>query len=256
MIHPTAIIHESAEIDSSVAIGPYTVIGPKVKIGANTKIASHVVINGPTTIGENNSIYQFASVGEVPQDKKYDGEETELIIGNNNELREYCTINLGTKQGGGKTVIGNYNLLMAGIHVAHDCILGDNIVMVNNATIAGHVIIDNHAHIGAFIGIHQFCHVGSHSFITQGAMVTKDVPPFVTVAGTKAKTFGINSEGLKRKGYDEQTINNVKQAYRLIYRTKLSQQEALEEISQLPDEHGLLSYFVEFIEKSERGICR
>jgi UDP-N-acetylglucosamine acyltransferase len=259
LIHPTAIIDPSAELDPSVGVGAYSVIGAGVQIGANTCIEPHVVIKGPTRIGADNHIYQFASLGDNPQDKKYDGEEnTFLEIGDRNEIREYCTMNRGTAQGGGITKIGSDNWIMAYTHIAHDCIVGNHTIFANGASAAGHVRIDDHVILGGFTGIHQFCWLGAHSFMGAGSIIFKDVPPYVMVWGNRAEPYGINKEGLKRRGFDNDTIGTLHQAYKLIYKKNLTTAQAIEQLTQLQQEThcDALSPLVEFLQHSTRGIVR
>lgn len=255
MIHNTAIIHQGAEIDSDVEIGPYTVIGDKVKIAAGSKIGPHVVINGPTTIGKNNKIFQFASIGEEPQDKKYQGEDTLLEIGEGNIIREYCTFNRGTVQGGGITKIGDNNWIMAYVHIAHDCIVQNNTIFANNASLAGHVLVEDFVILGGFALVHQFCIVGAHSFLAKATAVTKDVAPFLMVSGEPPKPHGLNIEGLKRHGFAKDTIKNLREAYRLLYRSGLTVKEAKKQMQLLPSSKEL-ERFIEFLDRSERGLVR
>ncbi|MEI6124920.1 MAG: acyl-ACP--UDP-N-acetylglucosamine O-acyltransferase [Pseudomonadota bacterium] len=256
MIHETAVISKKAEIAENVDIGPYTVIGDEVKIGRGTKIASHVVINGPTTIGTNCNFFQFASIGEIPQDLKFKGERTELILGNNNTIREYVTLNRGTEGGGRITSLGDNNLIMAYCHIAHDCTIGNNIIMSNGATLAGHIIIEDHAIIGGLTGIHQFVRIGSYAMIGGLTAVPQDVPPYVISAGERAKLNGINIIGLKRNGFSPDVISELKAAYRIFFRSRLTIQKAIQTI----EEEGLKSeevqYMIHFILKSERGVLR
>lgn len=257
MIDERVIIHPTAKIAENVTIGPWTVIGPEVEIGEGTIIGPHVVINGPTKIGKNNKIYQFASVGEDPQDKKYQGERTWLEIGDNNIIREYCTLNRGTAVGGGLTKIGSHNLLMAYVHVAHDCIVGDHVIMANSAGLAGHVTLQDYAIMSAFTGVHQFCVIGSHSFIGRGALITKDVPPYMLVAGdAQPAAYGLNLEGLKRRDFSPERISMLKRAYKILYRQNLSLAESLENLKELAKECPEVQEMLEFVEKSERGIIR
>lgn len=256
MIHSTAIVDASASIDDDVEIGPYSIIGADVEIGSGTWVGPHVVINGPTRIGKNNKIFQFASLGEMPQDKKYDGEPTRLEIGDGNVIREYVTMNRGTVQDGGVTSIGNDNWIMAYVHIAHDCILGNNIIMANSTSLAGHVRIDDHVITGGFSLVYQFCSLGAYSFTGFGAHVNKDVPPYVTVAGQLAKPFGINSEGLRRHEFSSESISAVKKAYKLLYRSNMMLSDASEKISEMSQEHPELSVMIDFIAKSQRGIIR
>lgn len=256
MIHPQAIIEPGAIIGENVTIGPWTHIASNVVIGDNCEISSHVVINGPTRIGKNNRIFQFASIGEDCQDLKYAGEPTELIIGDNNTFRESCTIHRGTIQDNSLTQIGSNNLFMAYTHVAHDCIVGSNCIFANNASIAGHVQVGDHAIIGGMVGVHQFCHIGAHSFIAGNTLVLKDVPAYVMASGQPAKPFGLNSEGLKRRGFDKETILTIKRAYKVLYRKGLSIEDALSSIAEMPAQSPELQLFCDSIKTSNRGIIR
>jgi len=257
MIDSTAIIHPDAHLESDVCIGPYSIIGASVSIDSGTVIGSHVVINGPTTIGPNNKIFHFCSIGEDPQDKKYQGENNSILeIGAGNTIREYVSINRGTGDGGGKTVIGNDNWIMAYVHIAHDCVVGNNTVFANNATLAGHVIIDDFVILGGFTGVHQFCRVGSYSFSAISSVIVKDVPPYVLVSGNSAKPSGLNREGLKRHGFDSDTINILRKAYKVIYRDGLILKDALDELSKLSDESDKVDKMRSFIAASQRGIVR
>jgi UDP-N-acetylglucosamine acyltransferase len=255
-IHPTAIIDKRAELDSSVEVGPYTIIEAGVKIAANTRIGSHVVIKGPTTIGQNNHIFQYASLGEQPQDKKYKDEPTELIIGDNNTIREFCTFNRGTVQDKGVTKIGDGNWIMAYVHIAHDCTIGNNTIFANNSSLAGHVDIHDYAILGGFTLIHQFCKIGAHIITAVGSVVFKDIPPYVTAAGYDAKPHGINSEGLKRRGYSPEEIMEIKRAYKLLYRKGLSLEEAKAELLTMQASCDKIQLLTDFLEVSERGIIR
>ncbi|MCF8053714.1 MAG: acyl-ACP--UDP-N-acetylglucosamine O-acyltransferase [Deltaproteobacteria bacterium] len=255
-IHPTAIISPDAKIDPSASIGAYSVIGESVTIGGGTTIGSHVVVESHTDIGTNCRISQFASLGGLPQDLKYEGEETRVIIGNNNVIREFATINRATKADIGMTFIGNNNLIMAYCHIAHNCKLGNNIVVSNSAALAGHVHVDDYAIIGGLSGIHQFTKIGAYSFIGGASAVTRDVPPFVLVSGNTAKAYGLNVVGLQRRGFSEETIGILKSAYRLVYRSSLAVADAIREINrELPDIEEV-RVFVDFVRNSERGICR
>ena len=225
-IHPTAIIEAGAELADDVRVGPYSVIGPKVRIGAGSTIGPHVVITGRTTLGENNRIFQFASLGEIPQDKKFEDDDTELVIGDGNTVREFCTFNTGTVQGGGVTRIGDDNWIMAYVHVAHDCVIGNHTIFANNASLAGHVTVGDHAILGGFALIHQFCEIGEHAFISFASHVNQSVPPYVTVSGEKAKAKGVNTEGLRRRGFSKDQIQQVRRAYRVLYRSGLTLDEA------------------------------
>jgi UDP-N-acetylglucosamine acyltransferase len=255
-IHSTAIIDASAELDSSVEVGPYTVIGANVKIEAGTRIAGHVVINGSTIIGKNNQIFQFSSLGEAPQDKKYKGEPTLLEIGDNNTIREFCTFNRGTVQDKGTTKIGNDNWIMAYVHIAHDCQIANHTIFANNSSLAGHVDVDDYAILGGFTLIHQFCKIGSHVITAVGSVVFKDIPPYVTAAGYDAKPHGINAEGLKRRGFNSESILQIKRAYKALYRNGLTLEEAKVELAAMQiftPEIGLLT---DFLNVSTRGIVR
>lgn len=256
MIHPQAIIAPGAVIGENVTIGPWTYIASNVVIGDNCNISSHVVINGPTTLGKGNRIFQFASIGEDCQDLKYDGEPTELIIGDNNIFRESCTIHRGTAQDNSLTQIGSNNLFMAYTHVAHDCIVGDHCIMANNASIAGHVRVGSHVIIGGMAGVHQFCHIGQHSFVAANALVLKDVPAYVMASGQPAKPFGLNSEGLKRRGFAKETILSIKRAYKSVYRKGFSVDEALKSIAEQEGQSNELLAFSDSIKASTRGIIR
>lgn len=209
-IHPTAIIAPGAQIDASVEIGPYAVIGQHVSIGAGTRVGPHTVIEGHTSIGRQNQIFQFASLGAAPQDKKYAGEPTRLEIGDNNTIREFCTFNVGTVQDGGLTRLGNDNWVMAYVHIAHDCIVGDHCILANNATLAGHISIGDHVFLGGLTAVHQFCTIGAHAMTAGGSIVVQDIPPYVTAAGNHAHPAGINSEGLRRRGFDAEQIRDRK----------------------------------------------
>ena len=255
-IHPTAIVSPEANLEEGVEIGPYTIIGPDVNIRKNTVIGPHVVIDAHTDIGEGCRIFQFASIGAIPQDLKFKGENTRVIIGNYNTIREFATIHQATSADIGVTVIGDRNLLMAYTHVAHNCKLGNNIIMSNAVNLAGHIHVEDFAIIGGMTGIHQFTRIGAHSFIGGASAVSKDIPPFVLASGSYAKLYGLNMIGLKRRGFKEEAINALKKAYRIIFRSSLLLKEAIKktknEVEDLPE----IKQFVEFIEKSERGICR
>lgn len=255
-IHPTAIIDPSAQLDSSVEVGAYTVIGADVKIDAGTRILSHVSISGPTTIGKNNQIFQFSSLGEAPQDKKYKGEPTLLEIGDNNTIREFCTFNRGTVQDKGTTKIGNDNWIMAYVHIAHDCQIGNNTIFANNSSLAGHVDVYDYAILGGFTLIHQFCKIGSHVITAVGSVVFKDIPPYVTAAGYDAKPHGINSEGLKRRGFSADSILQIKRAYKTLYRNGLTLDEAKVELSAMQVQAPEIGLLTDFLNVSTRGIVR
>lgn len=255
-IHATAIVDPKAEIDSSVEIGAYTIVGAGVKVGANTRIGSHVVLKGPTTIGKNNQIFQYASLGEQPQDKKYKDEPTELVIGDNNTIREFCTFNRGTVQDKGVTTIGNDNWIMAYVHIAHDCTIGNNTIFANNSSLAGHVDIHDYAILGGFTLIHQFCKVGAHVITAVGSVVFKDIPPYVTAAGYDAKPHGINVEGLKRRGFTADELTQIKRAYKALYRNGLTLEEAKAELVTMQAKCDKIKLLSEFLNVSDRGIIR
>jgi UDP-N-acetylglucosamine acyltransferase len=257
MIHATAIIHPNAHLGSDVSVGPYSVIGENVSVESGTSIASHVVINGPTKIGANNKIFNFCSLGGDPQDKKFEDENDSILeIGSDNTIREYVSINRGTADGGGKTVIGDNNWIMAYVHIAHDCIIGNHTIFANNATLAGHVTIDDFAILGGFTGVHQFCRIGSYSFSAISSVIVKDVPPYVLVSGNTAKPSGLNREGLKRHGFDSDTINLLRKAYKVIYRDGLILKDALDVLTELSVDSDKVDLMRSFIADSERGIVR
>lgn len=255
-IHASAIVDSKANIADDVEIGPWSIIGPGVTIGPGSWIGPHVIINGRTTIGRNNRIYQFNSIGEAPQDKKYAGEDTELVIGDNNLIREFCTINRGTVQDGGVTRIGNDNWIMAYIHIAHDCQLGNNIIMANNASLAGHVVIGDFAILSGFAQIHQFCEIGAHAFVSFSSLVNRSVPPYVTVSPEKSHPRGINTEGLRRRGYTAEQIQNVRRAYKVLYRAGNTLEEAREQIAAMAEDAPELQIMVDFIDQADRSIIR
>jgi len=256
MIDARAVISPQAEIAAGVEVGPFSIIGPNVSIGAGTWIGPHAVINGPTRIGADNKIFQFASLGDAPQDKKYKGEPTPLEIGDRNVSRECVTVNRGTTHGDGVTRIGDDNLLMAYSHVAHDCRLGDQIVMANCATLGGHVEIGDWVTMGGLSAVHQYTKVGAHSFIAHNAMVTRDVPPYVLAVGRPAVPHSVNSVGLQRRGFTPEQILNIRRAYRLLYRSGLKLKTALEELEKAAATQAEIRPFVEFIKRSERSIVR
>jgi UDP-N-acetylglucosamine acyltransferase len=255
-IHETALVDPAADIADDAEIGPFSVIGPKVTIGAGSWIGSHAVVTGRTTIGKNTRIFHHTSIGEEPQDKKYDGEDTELIIGDNTTIRELCTLSRGTIQGSGKTIIGNNNWIMACVHIAHDCVLGDNIIMANNASLAGHVTVGDWAILSGYSLIHQFCTVGEHSFTSFASHVNRSIPPYVTVSGEKAKARGVNIEGLKRRGYTAEQIQQVRRAYKLLYRSGVSLEEAREQLDEMALEHNEIKPMVDFLDITEKSFIR
>ncbi|MBL8540756.1 MAG: acyl-ACP--UDP-N-acetylglucosamine O-acyltransferase [Betaproteobacteria bacterium] len=256
MIHPTAIIHSGAQLAPDVEVGPYAVIGDAVEIGAGTSIGAHAVIQGPTRIGRNNRIFHFVSLGEVPQDKKYRGEQTALEIGDGNTIREFCTFNRGTVQDAGVTRIGDDNWIMAYVHLAHDCQVGSHTVFANNSQLAGHVHVGDYVVLGGFTGVHQYVHIGAHAITGVGTVVLQDIPPFVTAAGNTAKPYGINSEGLKRRGFSGETIAQIKRAYKSLYRSGLSLQEARRDIASQLAQCADLKLLVDFLDQSSRAIIR
>ncbi|MBI5643302.1 MAG: acyl-ACP--UDP-N-acetylglucosamine O-acyltransferase [Deltaproteobacteria bacterium] len=255
-IDPTASVHPTAELDSGVEIGPYTVLGEGVSIGKDTRIGSHVVIDKWTTIGERCNIFQFVSIGAPPQDLGYKGEKTEVIIGNNNTIREFVTIHRATTKDQWKTVCGNNNLFMNYVHIAHDCNLGDNIIMANTATLGGHVTIDNNAIVGGLVAIHQHVRIGAYCIIGGASAVSKDIPPYVKAVGNRARLFGLNSVGLRRQGLSKQDLDEVKRSYQIIFRSSLRLTEAVEALGrELPDS-AHARRFIDFIKGSKRGIAR
>ena len=259
-IHPAAIVDPKATLDESVEVGAYSIIGPHVSIGSGTRIGPHVVIEGHTTIGRDNVLYQFSSIGAAPQDKKYDGEPTRLEIGDRNTIREFCTFNLGTVQDVGVTRIGNDNWIMAYVHIAHDSQLGSNIILANNVTLAGHVHLDDWVFLGGFTTVHQFCHIVAHAMTAFTSAVSQDVPPFVTVAGNRASPVGINAEGLKRRGFSSEQITAIRRAYKTIFRSGLSLDDAkaalANEEGKSPESALHIRSLREFLENSARGIAR
>ena len=261
LIHPTALIDSRAELDPSVTVGPYSVIGPQVRIGAGSRIASHVVIEGDTTIGRDNVIYQFCSLGAAPQDKKYRGEPTRLEIGERNTIREYCSLNLGTAQDAGVTRLGDDNWILAYVHIAHDCQVGSNTIFSNNATLAGHVHVGDWVIMSGFAAVHQFCKIGAHAFVGMNASLSQDVPPFILVAGTPIAARGLNVEGLKRRGFGADEIAALRRAYKLVYKSGLTLDEARTALAQQETElQGQaavhLASLRAFLDSASRGIVR
>ena len=255
-IHPTAIVEAGAKLAADVEIGPYAVIGAHVEIGAGTTVGAHTVISGHTTIGRDNRIFQFASLGATPQDKKYAGEPTRLEIGDRNTVREFCTFNLGTVQDAGVTRLGNDNWMMAYVHLAHDCQIGHHTIFANNSQLAGHVHVEDHAILGGFTAVHQFCRIGAHSITSIGTVVLQDIPPFVTASGNTAQPYGINSEGLKRRGFSPDDIMRIKRAYKTLYKAGLGLEDARREITGMVVECPQLQLLVDFLGASTRGIIR
>ena len=256
MIHSTAIIDPGAELAEDVAVGAYTVIGPDVVIGAGSEIGPHVVINGPTRMGRDNRIFQFASIGEAPQDKKYAGEPTRLEMGDRNTIREFVTINRGTAQDRGVTSIGDDNWIMAYVHIAHDCRIGDQTIFANNASLAGHVTVQDYVILGGFTLVHQFCSLGAHSLTAYGSGISLDVPPYVTVGGSPAKAHGLNMEGLRRRGFSADSRKALRRAYKTLYRENLSLQDALFRLKEQAGECVEVGVLVDFLERQTRGIVR
>ncbi len=256
LIHPSSIVDPSAIIANDCEVGPFCVIGAGVEIASGSKISANVVINGPTIIGENNTIYQFASIGEAPQDLKYSGEPTRLVVGDGNIIREYVTLHRGTVDGGGVTTVGNDCLFMAYTHVAHDCVVGDRVIMANAASIAGHVIVGDQAILGGFTCVHQFTHIGAHSLSGLGTVINRDVPPFVTVAGNHARALSINKIGLQRRGFNREVISALHRAFRMLIKSRGSRERNLEQLKAQIEQFPEVQQFVEFIITSERSVVR
>ena len=256
LIHSTAIIHPEAQLGEGVRVGAYSVIGPGVQIGSETEISAHVVIDGPTTIGTNCRFFPFSSIGQIPQDLKFHGERSELIIGDNNTFREFVTFHRGTAGGGKRTVVGNNGFFMAYTHVAHDCEIGSDVIMGNAATLAGHVMVGDHSSVGAFSGIHQFCRVGKYGFVGGYSVITKDVLPFSKTVGNRAHCYGMNPIGLRRKGFDEKKLGIIKKAFRLLLQSKLNTSQALDAIARDVPDIEEVRYLIEFIRSSNRGIIK
>jgi len=255
-VHPTAIVAADARLAPGVEIGPYSVVGADVSIGEATVIGAHVIIAARTAIGRNNRIFQFASIGEIPQDRKYDGAPTRTVIGDGNVIREFVTIHAGTAQDRGVTTVGNGNWLLAYSHVAHDCVVGNDTTFSNNAQLAGHVVIEDFAVLGGFVGVHQFCRVGAHAFVAAGSIVLQDVPPFVTAAGYPAKPHGTNSEGLRRRGFSADDLAVIKRAYKTLYRAGLPLEQARAKISEEALSAPVLKPLAAFLESPGRGLVR
>ncbi len=255
-IHTTALVDPRAELDLDVEVGPYSIIGPKVKIGKGTRINSHVVVEGNTTIGEGNHIFQFSTIGSVPQDLKYKGEESQLIIGSYNVIREFASLNPGTSGGGMLTRIGDRNLMMMYCHIAHDCIIGSHSVIANGATLGGHVIIEDYVIAGGLVGVHQFVRVGTGSILGAGSMVSKDITPYCNATGDRVRLRGLNLEGLRRRGFSRDRIDALKKAYRIIFQSGLRTKEALQKARTEIPQTREVGHMIRFIESSERGVCR
>ena len=255
-VHPTAIVDSRAELDSSVEVGPYCVLGAGVKIGKESKIHSHAVIQGRTTLGESNEVFPFATIGSIPQDLKYKGEPSELLIGNRNTIREYVSLNPGTAGGGMVTRVGDRNLLMMYCHIAHDCIIGNHNVIANGATLGGHVVIEDFVIVGGLVGIHQFVKIGTGAILGAGSMVSKDVPPYCNATGDRARLRGLNVEGLKRRGFQKSVIEAIHKAYRIAFQSRLKTDDALKKIRREMAAIPEVERFVSFIANSQRGVCR
>lgn len=256
MINEHAIIHPSAKLAEGVVVGPGSIIGADVEIGEGTWIGPHVVIQGPTVIGKNNKIFQFSSVGDEPQDITYQGEKTRLEIGDNNTIREFCMISRGTSKGGGLTRLGNNNFLMAYSHIGHDCLIRDNIIMVNYSALSGHVSVDDYAIVGAYAAVHQFCHVGAYAFIARATYVTKDVLPYVMIAGYSTSAWGINTVGLRRRGFSSASIDSLRRAYKIIFRKGFTTAQAIVELDAMQQDCPEVSLMIEAMKNSTRGIVR
>ena len=256
MIHPQSIIDPSANIADDVSIGPFTVIGADVEIASGTTIASHVVINGPTKIGKDNTIFQFASIGEKPQDLKYNNEPTQLVVGDRNTIREYVTLHRGTPDGHNVTTIGNDNLFMASCHVAHDCVIGNHVIMANATALAGHVAVEDHVILGGYTTVHQFTRIGAHAFSGFSTAIDRDVLPFFTVAGNRARAIGINKVGLKRKGFSQETIRALQETFKLLTKSTCSHKVALEKVQELAQRDENVRQVLRFLDSSERGWIR
>ena len=256
MRHPTALIHPGARLADDVEVGAYSIIGEHVEIGAGTTVGPHVVIGGHTRIGANNRIFQFSSLGEIPQDKKYADEPTRLEIGDNNTIREFCTLNLGTAQDAGVTRVGNNNWIMAYVHLAHDCQIGNHTIFANNAQLAGHVQVGDYVILGGFTAVHQFCQIGAHVITGISTVLLQDIPPYVMVSGSPSAPYGINSEGLKRRGFSGDAVMAIKRAYKTLYKSGLSLDEARNVILEQADTHPELHALADFLSHSQRGIVR
>jgi len=255
-VHPTALVDARAELADDVQVGPFAVVGPDVRIGAGSSIGAHAVIAGRTTIGRGNRIFSHVALGGEPQDKKYAGEATELVIGDGNMIREFCTFNTGTIQDRGVTTIGNHNWIMAYVHIAHDCIVGDNTVMANNATLGGHVEIGEHSILGGLTAVHQFCKIGAHVITGGGTIVFKDIPPFVMASGQPATPHGLNNEGLKRRGFSAESLAALKRAYKILYREGNTLAEAQAKLGPEAAKHAEVQKLLDFLARAERGIIR
>ncbi|AEI68195.1 acyl-ACP--UDP-N-acetylglucosamine O-acyltransferase [Corallococcus macrosporus] len=255
-VHPTAVVHSGARLHETVEVGPYSIIGPQVTLGAGTRVGPHVVIEGRTTLGERNRIFQFASVGADPQDLKYAGEDTALVLGDDNQIREFVSLHKGTAGGGGATRVGSGNLFMANCHVAHDCVVGNGCRIGNGSALAGHVTMEDHVIISGLAAVHQFTRLGKHAFISGGAMVTMDIPPYATAQGDRAELVGLNTVGLERSGFSKEQIERVKEAHRILFRSKLTLQEAMVRLRAELAGHPEVDHLIQFIQQSKRGLTR
>jgi len=259
-IHPAAIVDRAAELADDVVVGPWSFIGPKVRIGAGCDTRPHAIVYGRTTLGRANRVHPFAVIGGPPQDKKYGGEDTELVIGDGNTIREHCTISLGTVQGGGITRVGSDNWIMAKVHIAHDCTVGDHTILANNVTLAGHVTLGDWVFLGGMAAVHQFCAVGAHAMAAGGSIVLRDVPPYFICSGNPAEPHGVHSEGLKRRGFDTEVINALRRAYRIVYKDGLTAAEAVGRLDELAatggDQEAAITLLRDFVRDSQRGIVR
>ncbi|MBN1206312.1 MAG: acyl-ACP--UDP-N-acetylglucosamine O-acyltransferase [Myxococcaceae bacterium] len=255
-VHPTAVVHPGAQLHETVEVGPFAVIGPKVKIGAGTRVGPHAVIEGRTTLGERNRVFQFSSLGAAPQDLKYAGEDTELVIGDENQIREFTTLHIGTAGGGGATRVGHRNLFMANSHVAHDCVVGNGCILANSAALGGHVVVEDHVIFSGLTAVHQFTRVGKHAFVAGGTMVVMDVPPYCMAQGDRAELVGLNTVGLERHGFTEEQIGRIKEAYKVLFRSKLQIAEAVARLKAEMGGHAEIDHLLDFISQSKRGLTR
>ncbi|ADO73339.1 acyl-ACP--UDP-N-acetylglucosamine O-acyltransferase [Stigmatella aurantiaca] len=255
-VHPTAVVHPDAQLHETVEIGAFSVIGPKVKIGPETRVGPHAVIEGRTTLGARNRVFQFAALGGAPQDLKYEGEDTELVLGDENQIREFTTLHIGTAGGGGVTRIGNRNLFMGNSHVAHDCVVGNGCILGQGSAIAGHVLVEDHVIFSGLTAVHQFTRVGKHAFVAGGSMVVMDVPPYCVAQGDRAELAGLNTVGLERHGFSAEQIGRVKEAYRVVFRSKLGVAEALDRLKTELGGHPEVDHLIDFIRQSKRGLTR
>ncbi|HLM45626.1 MAG TPA: acyl-ACP--UDP-N-acetylglucosamine O-acyltransferase [Myxococcaceae bacterium] len=255
-VHPTAVVHPDAQLHETVEVGAFAVIGPKVRIGEGTRVGPHVVIEGRTTLGARNRVFQFSSLGAAPQDLKYGGEDTQLIIGDENQIREFTTLHIGTVGGGGATRVGHRNLFMANSHVAHDCVVGNGCILANSAALGGHVQVEDHVILSGLTAVHQFTRLGRHAFIAGGAMVVMDVPPYCMAQGDRAELVGLNTVGLERHGFGEERIARIKEAYRILFRSKLGVAEALAKMKAELGGHPEIDHFIDFVAQSKRGLTR